>query len=149
MNQYKVLVKNRRAFYDYEILEKIEAGIVLVGTEVKSIRLGKVTLSDGWVDVSQDGAWLKQVHISHYRFGNIFNHDPMRPRAMLLHKSQIKRLRQQSSEKGLSLVPLQIHLQGQYIKVVVGVGRGKKFYDKRDSKKKKEIARDIERAIKR
>ena len=146
----KIIAKNRKAFHEYEITDKIEAGIALQGTEVKSMREGKVNLGDGWVGIDDNGeAFLKQVHISHYSHGNIYNHAEDRPRKLLLKKQEIKKLSEQVERKGFALVPLKAYFKGQFIKIEIGVGKGKKAHDKRDSSREKDAQREIERAIKR
>ena len=144
----KLLVKNRKARHEYEILDKFEAGIVLSGTEVKSIRAGRANLGEGWIGIENGELFLRQVHISHYSHGNRFNHGETRPRKLLMHRKEIDRLEASVQQKGLSLIPLAITLRGQYIKLEVGLGRGKKLHDKRDSSKKREASRQIERAMK-
>ena len=144
----KIISNNKKAFHEYEILEKFEAGIELVGTEVKSLRNGKVNLSEGWISLKNSEALLKQVHISHYSHGNIFNHDETRDRRLLLHKKEIFKLDRATTSKGLSVVPLKLYLKKGWFKVEVGLGRGKKVHDKRQSAKKKDAQRQIERAMK-
>ena len=144
----KVLVSNKKAFHDYEILEKFEAGISLVGTEVKSLRAGKANLTDGWVDITNDvEAILNDISISHYSHGNIMNHDEKRARKLLMNKKEIIKLSHKVHSKGLTIVPLKIYFKGRYIKVEVGLGRGKKLHDKRESAKKKDANLQIQRAI--
>ena len=150
MSHIKVIAKNRRAFFEYEISERIEAGIVLRGTEVKSLRAGKVNLSDGWVDFSTDGqVFLKQVHIGIWEFGNSLNHQETRSRELLLRKKEIIRLSHSVSVRSFSIVPLKVYLKGQFIKVELGLGKGKKAHDKRAATQKREADRAIERALKR
>ena len=145
----KSITTNRKAYYEYEILEKWEAGISLTGTEVKSIRDGRINLSDGWVEITDSvEATLRQVHISPYSHGNIYNHDPLRPRKLLLKKSELKKLLAAVGEKGLTVVPLSVYLKGQRVKIEIGLAKGKKLYDKRESTKEREAKRDIERAFK-
>lgn len=145
----KIIAKNRRAYFEYNITEKYEAGIVLQGTEVKSIRSGKVSLGEGWVDVDANyEVLLKQVHVSHYKFGNIFNHEEQRPRKLLLKKKQIYKLAESIQSKGFSVIPLKVYAKNQLIKVEIGLGKGKKLHDKRESGKAKDAQRDIERALK-
>jgi SsrA-binding protein len=145
--QRRVLVANRKARHDYEILETIEAGLVLVGTEVKSLRAGKANLGDSYAVVEAGEAWLLQLHISPYAQGNQFNHDPLRRRKLLQHKNQIRRLLSKVQEKGLTLVPLALVLIQNRVKVELAVARGRKQYDKREAKAKRETQRDIERAM--
>ena len=145
----KIISKNRKAFHNYEVGDRWEAGIALLGTEVKALRATKVNLGDGWVDITQDGrAVLREVHIGQYDFGNRANHDERRPRPLLLHKKEIHKLSRAMSEKGFSIVPLKIYFKGRHIKVEIGLGKGKKAYDKRESSKKKDASREISRAMK-
>lgn len=147
--EIKGISKNRKAFHDYEITEKFEAGIALLGTEVKALRDTRVNLNDGWVDITADGeAILKEVHIGHYSHGNRENHAEKRERKLLLKKSELAKLTRMTSEKGYSIVPLSIYFSGRYIKVEIGVGRGKKAFDKRESAKKKDAVREVQRVLK-
>ena len=141
----KSIVQNRRARHDYQILESFEAGIELRGTEVKSLRDGKIVLKDSYVDVVQGELHLVGAHISPYEQGNIYNHDPERTRRLLMHKREILRLAAQIAEKGLTLVPLRLYFKAGRVKVEIGLGRGKKLYDKREAVKEREAQRDIER----
>lgn len=143
----RVLVANRKARHDYEILETLEAGLVLVGTEVKSLRAGKANLGDSYAVVEGGEAWLLQLHISPYDRGNQFNHEPLRRRKLLLHKSQIRKLLAKVQEKGLTLVPLALVLVGNRVKVDLAVARGRRQYDKREAKAKRESEREMERAV--
>lgn len=150
MTGIKIIARNKRAFFEYEISEKLEAGIELQGTEVKSLRAGKVNLSEGWVDIAPDSqVFLKQVHIAAYEYGNIYNHQEDRPRRLLLKKKEIIKLENSLHAKGFTLVPLKFYLKGQFVKVELGLGKGKKSHDKRASTKEREANRDIERALKR
>ena len=144
----KVFVTNRRAFHDYHILESIEAGIALTGTEIKSIRAGRVNLRDGYARVQGREAWLYNVHISPYDQGNRYNHEPTRPRKLLLHRGEIGRLAGKSQEQGLTLVPLRIYERRGHAKVELAVVRGKRQYDKREAIAEREAKRDIDRAVK-
>ena len=145
----KVISKNKKAFHDYEIGDSFEAGIALVGTEVKALRGGKVNLGDGWIDINPDGeAILKQAQIGHYSHGNIMNHEERRPRKLLLHRREIVKLERAVTEKGLSIVPLKIYFKGRYIKLEVALAKGKKAFDKRESAKKKDANKEIQRAMK-
>ncbi len=145
----KTFAKNRRARHEYEIEKTIEVGIVLEGTEVKSIRAGNVNIADSFCRVNEKlQVYLMNAHISQYNFGNRNNHDPIRPRLLLLHRSEIKRLYGQLKEKGLTLIPLKIYLKGGIIKLELALGRGKKLHDKRLSIKKREAQREIERVLK-
>jgi SsrA-binding protein len=142
------LVSNKRAFHDYEILETLEAGIVLLGTEVKSLKDNGGNLQDAYILVSGSEVILKNASIALYSFGNLNNHEEKRERALLLHKQEISLLKNSSDRKGLTLIPLAIYLKGGLIKVKVGIAKGKKSHDKRDSLKEKEHKRDMDRAMK-
>lgn len=145
----KTIASNRKAYFEYEISEKWEAGISLKGTEVKALREGRVNLQDGWVEVTEDlQAYLRQVHISPYEFGNINNHEPTRVRRLLLNKSELKKLRQAVSEKGYTIIPLSFYFKGQRVKLEIGLARGKKLHDKRETSREKEANREMERAMK-
>ena len=140
---------NRRAFHDYFIDEKYEAGLVLLGTEVKSIRDGRCNLRDGFVRIDGMEAWLENVHISPYAQGNLMNHEPMRPRKLLLHRKQISSLIGKVKQKGYTLIPLRVYVARNRVKVEVGLARGKRQYDKRQAIAEREAKRDIERAVRR
>ncbi len=140
------LVSNRRAGFDYEIIETLEAGILLQGTEIKSLRNHGGSLQDAYVDVKGTEAWLLQSNIAPYSFGNIYNHEEKRPRKLLLHKREIERLRRMTQEKGLAIIPLAIYLKKGIAKVRIAIAKGKKSYDKRASLKEKEDARAMQRA---
>lgn len=142
------LVSNRKAFHNYEILETLEAGILLLGTEVKSLKDNGGNLQDAYILASASGVLLKNASIALYRFGNIHNHEEKRDRPLLLHKNEILKLREVSEKKGLTLIPLALYLKNGIIKVKVGVAKGKKTYDKREAVKDKEHQRDMERAMK-
>jgi len=144
----KVIASNKKAFHEYTIGDKYEAGIALQGTEVKALRDGRVNLNDGWVDLSGDEAILREVHIGHYSHGNIFNHIETRSRRLLLHAKEIAKLERAVQEKGFSLVPLRIYFKGRYVKIEIGLGKGKKSHDKRESSKEKDAKREISRAMK-
>ncbi len=143
----KLLADNRRARFNYTISESIECGIELHGTEVKSMKSGKFSFSDAYAIVKNDELWLVGFHISPYPMGNLFNHDPDRPRKLLVHKQEIKRLKRKSEERGLTLVPLNFYLKRGMVKLEIGVGQGKKLYDKRESIKSRELQRDAQREI--
>lgn len=143
----KVLAQNRQARHEYTIMETVEAGMVLKGTEIKSIRNGNITLRDGYVSIHQGEALLQNVHISPFEKGNIFNHDPLRSRKLLLHKKQIASLAGQVKGQGITLIPLRVYIKNGFAKVLIGVAKGKKQYDKRDALKQKDMKRDIERAL--
>ena len=144
----KQIASNRKAFHDYFIEERYEAGIELFGTEVKSLRQGTVNLKDSWCDISNGELWIKQMHISPYEKGNIFNRDPIRPRKLLMHKKEIMKLYGTLKQEGLTLVPLSLYFKNSRVKVEVGLCRGKKLYDKRADMAKKDAKRTIERTLK-
>lgn len=148
MENKKVLAQNKKARHDYFILENYEAGIELVGTEVKSVRQGKLNLKDSYVDIRNGEAFLIGAHISPYEMGNIFNKDPLRTRRLLLKKSEIMKLTGKLTEKGLTVVPLEVYLKGKWIKISIAVSQGKKNYDKRDAKLEADAKRSMERALK-
>jgi SsrA-binding protein len=143
----KVIAKNRKAHHDYFIEETYEAGIVLTGTEVKSIRLGKVNLKDSYADVKQGEVYLHNMHISPYEKGNIFNSDPTRDRKLLLNRREINKLIGYIQQRGYSLIPLQIYLARGLVKVQLAVAKGKKLYDKRTDVAKRDAQRSMERAF--
>ncbi|MDU2995217.1 MAG: SsrA-binding protein SmpB [Clostridium sp.] len=142
------LAENRKARHDYFIEETMEAGLALVGTEVKSIRGGKCNLKDSYADIENGEILIKQMHVSPYEQGNIFNVDPMRNRKLLLHKEEIFRLQGLVQRDGYTLIPLSLYLKNGRVKVALGVCKGKKNYDKRDSMLEKAAKRDMDRAIK-
>ncbi|SJZ44047.1 SsrA-binding protein [Pilibacter termitis] len=144
----KVVAQNKKARHDYEILDTLEAGIVLKGTEIKSIRAGRINLKDGFARIRNGEVWLWNVHISPYEQGNIFNHDPLRTRKLLLHKKQIAKLIGEVKTSGVTLVPLKVYLKDGFAKVLIGVAKGKKQYDKRETLKKRDQKREIDRALK-
>ena len=141
----KIIVRNRKAHFEYTIVQSFEAGIVLQGTEVKSLRAGKCNLTDGFVEIINGEAWLKSVHISEYSQGNINNHDPFRDRKLLLNAIEIKKLTQRVKEKGYTIVPLSLYLKNGKVKVVIALAKGKKLYDKREAIAKKDIERESRR----
>ncbi len=145
----KVLAGNKKAFHEYFILDKLEAGIVLLGTEVKSIREGRINLKDSYGLVKKGEVFLLNCHISPYSHGNRDNHDPLRARKLLLHDKEIRKLVGKTQEKGLTLVPLRVYLKRGRIKVELGVARGKKLYDKRETERRKEADRESRAAMKR
>jgi len=148
-NGYKILSDNRQARHQYEILETFEAGIELKGTEVKSIRAGKANLRDGFAQLREGELWLQNVHISpHSTTIQQYNHDPRRTRKLLLHKGEIRKLSGKVEQKGLTLVPLKIYVTRGWIKVTIALAKGKKLHDKRDSLKRKQEKREVERALK-
>jgi len=144
----RTLVSNRRARFEYEILEKLDAGIALLGTEVKSIRNGKANIQESYADIRDGEVFLIGAHISPYEQASHFNHDPVRDRKLLLKANEIKRLSGKVLEKGLTLVPLRLYTKGHLIKLELGVGRGKKLHDKRETIKKREQDVEMARALK-
>lgn len=144
----KIIAINRKARHDYEILESFEAGMALTGTEVKSLREGRVNLKDSYARVENGEVFLVNSHISPYSHGNIQNHEPLRERKLLLHKSEIKRLRGKTEERGLTLVPLKIYFVRGRAKVELALARGKRQYDKREQIKRRDADREIEREFK-
>jgi SsrA-binding protein len=146
----KIISDNRQARYLYEILETYEAGIQLTGTEIKSIRQGRVNLRDGYGFIRNGEVWLLNVHISPYQASSTyFNHEPRRDRKLLLHRREINKLIGKLQEKGLTLVPLKMYFKGSLVKVALGLGKGKKLHDKRETIKRREDQREISRALKR
>ena len=144
----KILTTNRRARFEYEILETREAGIELKGTEVKSIRLGQINLSEGFCRISEDmQAMLQNVHIAPYDFGNRHNHDPLRPRRLLLHREEIYRLYGKIREQGLTLIPLKLYLKKGRVKLELGLVKGKKLHDKREAIQRRDAHREVERSL--
>lgn len=141
----KVITTNRQARFRYEILSTVEAGLVLTGTEVKSLRAGKCNLKEGYARITQDEAWLIGVHIPEYTEGNRFNHEPTRSRKLLISKRQIRQLSEATNQEGLTLVPLRVYFKGKVAKVEIGIGRGKKLYDKRETIAKRETERRMMR----
>lgn len=141
-------IKNRKAFYDYEVVTTYEAGIVLKGTEVKSIRDGKANLKDSYAVIKNGEAFLINMHISHYDKGNIFNHDETRTRKLLLNKREIFRIRDSIEKDGYTLIPIKLYFKGNKAKIELGIARGKKNYDKREAIKKKDINREIQKELK-
>ena len=144
----RVIAHNKKAFHDYFIDEEFEAGIELLGTEVKSVRAGKINLKDSYVSLKTGEAILIGTHISPYEHGNIFNKDPERARRLLLHKREINRLIGLTQQQGYTLIPLRVYFKKQLVKVSIGLCRGKKNYDKRDAIAKRDAKRNIDRAIK-
>jgi SsrA-binding protein len=143
----KQVAQNKKAYHDYFIEETYEAGIVLQGTEIKSIRAGKVNLKDSYARIQNGEAWLYSMHVSPYEQGNRYNHDPLRPRKLLLHKREINKLLGETKEVGYALVPVKLYLKNGFCKVLLGLAKGKKNYDKREDLKKKEAKREIERVF--
>ena len=142
----KVVAQNRRAFHDYEVLETLEAGLVLTGTEVKSLRQGKASLAESYATIENAEAFVRQLHIPPYEHGNRSNPDPIRTRKLLVHRAQIEKLRRAVEQKGNTLIPLKLYFSKGRAKLLVGVARGKKTYDKRASLAEKDAKREIDRA---
>ena len=147
MADIKVIAKNRQAYHLYFIEDKYEAGIELVGTEVKSLRKGAVNLKDSWISIEKGEAFIKGMHISPYEQGNIFNRDPLRVRKLLLHKQEIRKLLSQVMQKGYSIVPLSVYFSGSKIKMEIALANGKNLHDKRESAAERDAKRDIARAV--
>jgi SsrA-binding protein len=143
----KQVAQNKKAYHDFFIEETFEAGIVLQGTEIKSIRAGKANLKDSYARIQNGEAWLYSMHVSPYEQGNRYNHDPLRPRKLLLHKREINKLLGETKEVGYALVPVKLYLKNGFCKVLLGLAKGKKNYDKREDLKKKEAKREIERVF--
>ena len=144
----KLIAQNKKARHDYSIIDTMEAGMVLQGTEIKSIRNSRINLKDWFIRVRNWEAFLHNVHISPYEQGNIFNHDPLRTRKLLLHKKQIVRLENELKNTGITVVPLKVYIRNGYAKVLIGLAKGKKSYDKREDLKRKDIDRQIDRTLK-
>ena len=144
----KMIAVNREVRHEYFVIEALETGIELVGTEVKSLRAGGVNLKDSWADIDDGELIAKGIHISPYEQGNIFNKDPLRPRRLLMHKREIMRLYGKVKQDGYALIPLSVYFRGSLVKVEVALARGKKLYDKRDDAAKKDAKRQIDRAMK-
>ena len=147
-DERQIVAQNKKARHDYFVLETYEAGIELFGTEVKSIRKGRVNLKDSWCSIDKGEIFVNGMHISPYEQGNIFNRDPLRPKKLLLHKSEIMKLTGLVSREGYTLVPLSLYFKGSRVKMALGLCKGKKLYDKRESIAKRDADRDIERAMK-
>ena len=144
----KIAAQNRKAYHDYFVEDKYEAGIELFGTEVKSIRLGTLNLKDAWCSVKDGELWVRQMHISPYEKGNIFNKDPLRTRKLLLHKYEINKLMGAQQVKGYAIVPLKVYIRDGLVKMEIGLAKGKKLYDKRQDIAKKDVKRENEREFK-
>ncbi len=147
-NSIKTISKNKKAYHDYFVLESLEAGVELKGTEVKSIRKGNINLKDSWCLIVQGELFANGVHISAYEQGNIFNSDPLRTKKLLMHKKEINRLFGQVKMQGYSLIPLSVYFKGSKVKMQVGLCKGKKLYDKREDMARRSAKRDMERALK-
>lgn len=144
----KDIASNRKAFHDYFVLERYEAGIALAGTEVKSVRGGQVNMKDSFCTIKDGELWARGMHISPYEHGNIFNKDPVRPRKLLMHKREILKLNAKIMQDGVALIPLGLYFKDGKVKVELGLCKGKKLHDKRDSEAERESKRDIERTMK-
>jgi SsrA-binding protein len=143
----KILSDNRSAGHNYHLLDRYEAGLVLTGTEVKAAKTGKIQLKDSYAEIDQNEAWLLNAHISEYSHGNIMNHEPVRKRKLLLHRAEIERLRGETRERGLTVVPTKLYLKGGKVKVEIAVAKGKKLHDKREAIKAKEMQAEAKAAL--
>ncbi len=143
----RLIAENRKARHDYDLLEKVVAGLVLLGTEVKSLRNGKGNVAEAWVRFVDDEAWLMDAHVPPYPQAHQFNHEPRRARKLLLKASELDRLKRRTTEKGLTLVPLRLYFMGPWVKVELGLGRGRKLHDKRNALKEKQDRREMSRAV--
>ena len=143
----RTVAQNRKAFHDFFVEEKLECGIALFGTEVKSIRQGKVNLKESWAQVRKGEIWVEGMHISPYEQGNIYNRDPLRPKKLLLHRNEIRKLESGVMRQGFTLIPLEIYFKNGRVKVQLGLCKGKQLHDKRDSIAKKDSEREIQRAL--
>jgi len=141
----KILAKNRKAYHNYTVDDKFEAGIVLAGTEVKSVKDGKISFPDGWAEIVSDEVWLNACSISENNFSSFFKHDPGRKKKLLLHREEIKRLKRKVEEKGYTLIPLSFYLKNRKVKVELGVCKGKKLFDKRADIKERDLKRELSR----
>ena len=148
-SEQRVIAQNRKARHDFEVLETLECGVALVGSEVKSLRIGKLSLEEAYGRVRDGEVWLLGSDIPEYTFANRLNHDPRRPRKLLLHRREIKKFAHRAHEQGLTLIPLKMYFREGRAKVLLGLCRGRKTFDKRESLKKKEMQRDIQRAMRR
>lgn len=150
MPEDKTVAQNRKARHEYFIVDSLETGIVLSGTEIKSIREGQINLKDGFAKMENGELWLYNVHISPYDKGSYYNKDPMRPRKLLLHSQEIRKLLAKTKEKGFTLIPLKLYLkEGRWAKLELGVAKGKQLHDKRDTAAARDAAREIDRAVRR
>lgn len=147
-NDDNVVARNRKANHDFTILDTIECGVVLTGTEIKSVRQSRLNLKDGFARIDRGEIWMYNVHISEFEQGNMFNHDPLRPRKLLLKKAEINKLLKETQREGHTLVPLKVYIKRGYAKVLLGVAEGKKKYDKRRALKEKDMKREAQRALK-
>ncbi|MBN7276792.1 SsrA-binding protein SmpB [Lactobacillus acetotolerans] len=143
-----LVAQNKKACHDYFIKETLEAGIALTGTEIKSVRARRINLRDGYVQIINGSAFLENVHISEYKEGNRYNHEPLRSRRLLLHKKEIRRLTKAQAERGIAIIPLKVYIKHGFAKVLIGMGQGKKQYDKRRTIKKRDQERELRRKYK-
>lgn len=148
MESMKLIANNKKAYHDFFIEDRIEAGISLHGTEVKSLRMGKCSIKESFIRIEKQEVFIYGMHISPYEKGNIFNKDPLRVKKLLLHKNEILKMEQQVKEKGVTIVPLQVYLKGSKVKVEIGIAKGKKLYDKRQDIAKKDQKREAEKEFK-
>ena len=144
----RMIANNKKAYHDYFIEDKYEAGISLAGTEVKSLRMGKCSIKESFIRIERDEVFIYGMHISPYEKGNIFNKDPLRPKKLLMHKSEIRKLTGKLAEQGYTLVPVEVYLKGSLVKVEIALAKGKKLYDKRQDIAKKDMRREAERDFK-
>ena len=144
----KLIANNKKAYHEYFLEEKYEAGIALHGTEVKSLRMGKCSIKEAFIKIENDVVIIYQMHISPYEKGNIFNRDPLRPKKLLMHKAEINKLKAKIAEKGYTLVPVEVYFKGSLVKVQIALAKGKKLYDKRADIAKKDMRREAERDFK-
>jgi SsrA-binding protein len=145
--EIKILSDNRSASHNYHLLDRYEAGLVLTGTEVKSAKTGKIQLKESYAEITEDEAWLMNAHISEYTHGNLMNHVPVRKRKLLLHRSEIEKLKVETREKGLTIIPTRLYLKSGRIKIEIAVGKGKKFNDKREAIRAKEMQAEAKAAM--
>ncbi len=144
----KTIATNRKAYHEYHIMETVEAGIVLTGSEIKSIRAGNISMGDAYVRPDQGGLWLINAHIARYDAASYLGHDPIRPRKLLLHRKQIRELMGQTREKGFTLIPIRLYIKDSYAKLEIALAKGKKLYDKRETITQRETKRNLDRVIK-
>lgn len=144
----KIIANNKKAKFEYTILDTLEAGIILLGTEVKSLREGRCSLSEGYITEENGELFLKNVNISAYKHGNINNHEPLRKRKLLLHNKEIRKIIKNIKEKGITVIPLKLYFKGSLIKIEIGICKGKKLYDKRETIKERDTKKSIEREMK-
>jgi SsrA-binding protein len=145
--EIKILSDNRSAGHNYHLLDRYEAGLVLTGTEVKAAKTGKIQLKESYAEIAEGEAWLMNAHISEYSHGNLMNHEPVRKRKLLLHRSEIEKLKVETREKGLTIIPTRLYLKSGRIKIEIAVGKGKKFHDKREAIRAKEMQAEAKAAM--